>query len=85
MNRVCQYCGGKQPTAEQIKALDEYAKANGRTWKVALRHAWETGNYDKWDDTATLQQIRNTFGPSWLQSYRVTGSRAEITRTTTQR
>lgn len=75
MNRVCQYCGGKQPTPEQIEALDDYAKANGRYWKMALRHSWETGSYDRWDNVATLQQIRNTFGPSWLQSYRVTGSR----------
>ena len=57
-------------TAEQLKAIQEWAKVHGRTWKSKLRHAWETGNYDgieQYGNTAAyLQQVRNTFGPSWL-------------------
>jgi len=57
------------PTAEQIEALQHFARINGRTWKSCLRHAWMTGRYA--DHGAAkyshlLQQIRNTFGPSWL-------------------
>ena len=57
-------------TAEQLKALQEWAKVHGRTWKSKLRQAWMTGDYDGIDQygntAAYLQQVRNTFGPSWL-------------------
>ena len=57
-------------TAEQLKAIQEWAKVHGRTWKSKLRQAWMTGDYDgieKYGNTAAyLQQVRNTFGPSWL-------------------
>lgn len=74
MNRNCEYCGGKQPTTEQIKALNDFARENGRMWKVALRRAWQTGNYEGCQYAPVLQQIRNTFGPSWLQSYRASNN-----------
>jgi hypothetical protein len=53
-------------TAEQLKAIKEYAAANGRNWKSALRHDWETGQ-----SYGDLQQIRNSFGPSWLVNFRL--------------
>lgn len=57
------------PTVEQLQALLGFAKANGRTWKSNLRHCWETGRYSDYNGANRcdlLQQIRNSFGPSWL-------------------
>jgi hypothetical protein len=61
--------GGNKPTTEQIQALVAFARANGRTWKSKLNHAWMTGLYDDYpatDRCDLLQQVRNSFGPSWL-------------------
>ena len=61
-------------TTEQVAALRTFATANGRRWKAALRLAWETGRYDDFngtDDSASLQQVRNAFGPSWLKAFRL--------------
>jgi len=58
-----------EPTTKQIQALATFAAANGRTWKSALRHCWETGLYGHYNGTERsdlLQQVRNQFGPSWL-------------------
>jgi hypothetical protein len=54
------------PTAEQIQALRTWALRFGRNWKVALRDAWMDGDYQGFEDSHLLQQVRNTFGPSWL-------------------
>ena len=57
------------PTAEQIDALKRFAAQQGRTWKAELNHAWTSGHYPLptfFNDVASLQQIRNQFGPSWL-------------------
>lgn len=64
------------PNAEQIEALKQFAAANGRTWKSALRHCWETGRYNDYSGTQRcdlLQQIRNGFGPSWLVRFSLKG------------
>jgi hypothetical protein len=55
-----------KPTAEQIQALVEYAKANGRTWKSKLNDAWYHAS-----EAGILQQIRNEFGPSWLMRFKL--------------
>ncbi len=55
-----------KPTPEQIAALKQFAKENGRYWKSALRESWMNGIYCTQADTAALQQVRNSFGPSWL-------------------
>lgn len=58
-------------TSAQYNALADFSAYNGRTWKSVLRHAWMTGHYPSiTKDTASLQQIRNTFGPSWLTRFR---------------
>lgn len=57
-------------SSEQAQALAEWAAIYGRTWKQALRHAWETGDYEGFEQLNYLQQIRNTFGPSWLVRFR---------------
>jgi hypothetical protein len=66
----------QMPTAEQIQALKAYAKVHGRNWKSALRQSWYDGNYTGvepyGDIAALLQQVRNTFGPSWLVRFVIT-------------
>ncbi len=59
-------------TIEQVEAIHAYAKANGRAWKSALRADWESGGYVDQDLAPYLQQVRNNFGPRWLQRYRLT-------------
>jgi hypothetical protein len=59
-------------STEQLNALRTFANANGRNWKSSLNDAWSTGryrNYNGTDDEGSLQQVRNTFGPSWLVKF----------------
>jgi hypothetical protein len=58
-------------TPAQLEALCKWASTHGRTWKSSLRTAWMTGNYDGFEGACYLQQIRNTFGPSWLCNLRL--------------
>jgi hypothetical protein len=60
------------PTEEQIEALKKFANANGRTWKSKLRQAWMSGiycDYRATDRVDLLLQIRNSFGPTWLDRF----------------
>jgi len=50
----------------QYEALICFADLHGRNWKSKLRDCWEIGNYNGFDGDCYLQQIRNSFGPSWL-------------------
>ena len=61
----------QQLTQEQSEALVSWAHLYGRTWKQALRFAWMDGNYHGFTKSNYLQQIRNSFGPSWLVRVRV--------------
>jgi hypothetical protein len=62
------------PTLEQYQAIREWANFYGRNWKAPLRESWITGNYGMFEDIAgPLQQLRNTFGPSWLVKFRLAG------------
>lgn len=55
------------PSKEQIEALHQWKREFGRNWKDALRRAWFDGDYMGFTgESAYLQQVRNTFGPSWL-------------------
>ena len=58
-------------TAEQLAAVQAWAKEYGRTWKAALRAAWASGDYHGFQGAPLLQQLRNAFGPSWLVSFRL--------------
>ena len=54
---------------EAIEVLRQVKIILGRNYKTAIRNAWMNGNYSaeslgQW--SSQLQQIRNTFGPSWL-------------------
>jgi len=59
-------------TVEQHCALQVWAKYHGRNWKSPLRESWITGDYGIFDDiSGHLQQLRNTYGPSWLVGFRL--------------
>lgn len=56
-------------TPEQEAALQVYAARHGRCWKSILNHAWMGGLPH--DDGGLLRGLRNSHGPTWLQSYRL--------------
>lgn len=62
-----------QITPEQLAALQDFARRYGRDWKNYLRAAWagETWRGIRPSDTGPLRDVRNTFGPSWLTSFRL--------------
>ena len=53
---------------EQGIALLVYRDANGKQWKSKLSMDWMRAGYPSVSSGhgAALQQIRNTYGPSWL-------------------
>jgi hypothetical protein len=58
-----------QPTVDQARAIVAFANENGRTWKDKLRSAWLTASARiHGEHSPYLQQVRNTLGPSWLNS-----------------
>lgn len=64
------------PSPEQLAALERFAARQGRDWKYALNIVWMNGSYGNiGDDSAYLQQIRNNFGPQWLETYEQQGRR----------
>ena len=58
----------KQPTLEQLRALQRFANRSGRSWKAHLIRVWQQDSIGP--DAALLRQVRNEFGPAWLQSKR---------------
>lgn len=53
-------------TEEQVAAIRAYAKKHGRFWKQQLNLDWMYAR-----TTGTLQELRNTHGPSWLVDYKL--------------
>ncbi len=53
-------------TIDQITAIRAYQKSKGRNWKQNLSLDWQSGNI-----AGSLYSLRNTHGPSWLQSFRL--------------
>lgn len=53
----------------QLDALQEWARVEGRSWKIKLAYAWADGNYHGSKHSGMLQQIRNQFGPTWLDQF----------------
>lgn len=69
----------KQPTKEQLSALNEFRAQYGAKWKDVLSLYWMDKRQpmrfkDEW--TAPLTQLRNQFGPSWLATYRIPTAKA---------
>ena len=58
----------QQPSREQARALVHFANTEGREWKRKLGDCWVLADYTgtPQDIAALLQQVRNHFGPSWL-------------------
>ncbi len=48
---------------DQVRALQDFANANGRYWKNKLIQLWTKGQ-----DRGLLRQVRNDFGPVWLRT-----------------
>lgn len=61
-----------EPTPEQLHAIVAYAKENGRNWKANLRADWmrAAARIDG-RPSGLLQQVRNQFGPSWLNTFQL--------------
>lgn len=59
----------------QQQAIDAFIRKAGRNWKSELRNCWRLSRYPgiAQEHAATLQQLRNSHGPKWLGSYRVSG------------
>lgn len=58
-------------TSEQVAALKAFAAEYGRNWKSELRQCWMSGIYPSGCNSASLQLIRNGFGPSWLVRFKL--------------
>lgn len=51
---------------DQRARLIQFQEVNGRTWKNKLWLLWESGKDAAEFDGHLLRQIRNQFGPEWL-------------------
>lgn len=58
-----------KPSPEQLAAIEAFRVKNGRHWKERLSTAWATGRDEREPNGHLLRQVRNNFGPEWLQSY----------------
>lgn len=56
-------------TPDELAAVVEFANTHGRTWKADLRDLWMRAAAP-----ATLHRLRNTHGPSWLASFKLSKS-----------
>ena len=58
-------------TEQQLTALKQFANSRGRAWKSKLLDCWVQSHYGFADDSASLQQVRNNLGPSWLMKFKL--------------
>ncbi len=56
-------------STDQEAELLAYAARHGRRWKSILNNVWM--GRPPHDDDGILRGLRNTHGPTWLQSYRL--------------
>ena len=56
------------PTPEQVEALRAYRDRHGRRWKSRLLAEWHSSTGGEGPE---LRQVRSTFGPSWLLTWRL--------------
>lgn len=59
----------KSPNAEQLEALKTYASKHGRSWKQELLNDWLSGKDAHHPNGHLLRQVRNQFGPTWLNKF----------------
>ena len=60
----------------QLAAIRYFAGQYGRFWKMRLRRIWWSGQDESLPNGALLRQIRNEFGPVWLDSFVLTGDKS---------
>jgi hypothetical protein len=58
-------------TTDQLAALRAFAADHGRTWKSQLGAMWCNGQDESAWNGASLREVRNTFGPTWLTRFRL--------------
>lgn len=58
------------PNPAQLQAIREYAARKGVIWKEHLLQAWMNGSDANEPDGHLLRQVRNEFGPVWLNQYK---------------
>ena len=58
-------------TPDQLDAIKRFAKRAGAEWKERLSAALTTGKDASMPDGHLLRQVRNNFGPEWLESFKV--------------
>ena len=56
---------------DQSAALAAYAREHGRCWKRDLLADWMSGRDADHPEGHLLRQVRNTFGPSWLKTFKL--------------
>ena len=61
-----------EPTHDQLDALHVFAELHGRNWRHELITLWQNGTEQAFlpDRAAELRQVRNSFGPGWLQRFK---------------
>ena len=63
-------------TIQQVNALNKFAQMHGRGWREQVICHWVTGSRPRHlslDEAACLQQIRNQYGPDFLQHFKPHG------------
>ena len=68
-NRMLADLAGPRP--DQLAAVASFALRHGLAWKEALANAWWTGSDCREPDGHLLRQVRNQYGPAWLESVEV--------------
>ena len=61
----------RQPSKEQLAAVERWKKLHGRYWKDALSEAWMRAGEGVSGYEPALQSLRNNCGPTWLYSNKV--------------
>ena len=59
------------PRPDQVAAVAAFARLHGPDWKDALSQAWWDGSDCREPDGHLLRQVRNQYGPAWLESVEV--------------
>lgn len=64
------------PNEAQREAVLHFADRHGRGWKEELSRAWYTGRDASEPFGYLLRQVRNRFGPAWLERVTLSDLRA---------
>lgn len=58
-----------QPNEEQLNAICAFADKYGTNWRTELLSAWIYGTDAREPNGHLLRQVRNQFGPRWLERF----------------